>query len=412
MRVIQELGEQLERTWSAAGHDPAAFAPIAAEALAAARLHERVAVDDVLAWLAGDPALPPQNLPSRFGEPPLTVYSTGRWAIDLLFWVEGRTTVHAHDFAGAFTVLAGSSIQRRYAFTPRGPDRGPLALGALRLTDITLLGRGAVEPIAAGDALIHSVFHLDRPTVSVVARTDGGLARAPQYDYWAPGVAVDPEHVTPLALRQQQTLTMLLRAGHPSAPAFAARLVAGADLHATFRLLDLVLDSARGDELLPALLATARERHGNDADALLAALRQARWEHAVGERRRGFADPDLRFLLGALVTAPCVGDVRSLVAARWPGRDPDAVLRALVGLLVGAGTTRGTDAHFADACVLVAARLMEDRTMEAVVAELAASGPGSVIAPLVGDLGEFCANLREGMLRPLFVRGRDQPLGS
>ncbi|MDB4929485.1 MAG: hypothetical protein JWM10_1969, partial [Myxococcaceae bacterium] len=260
MRPLHELGDRIERTWSAVGHEPAAFADLAADALAGARLHERVGLDDVLAWLAETPSLPPQNLPSRFGEPPLTVYSAGRWALDLLFWVEGRTTVHAHDFAGAFTVLAGSSIQRRYAFAPRGPERGPIRLGALRLADLALLGRGAVEPILAGDGLIHSVFHLDRPTVSLVARTDGGLARAPQYDYWAPGVAVDPEHVDPLALRQQQTLTMLLRAGHPAAPAFAARLVAGADLHATFRLLDLVLDSARGDELLPALLAAARAR--------------------------------------------------------------------------------------------------------------------------------------------------------
>lgn len=410
MRPLHELGDDIERTWADAGHDPAAFAAIAADALTGARLHERVALDDVLAWLADGPALPPQNLPSRFGEPPLTVYSTGRWAIDLLFWVEGRTTVHAHDFAGAFAVLAGSSVQRRYAFAPRDPERGPLRLGDLRLTDIALLGRGAVEPITAGDGLIHSVFHLDRPTVSVVARTDGGLGLAPQYDYWAPGVAVDPEHADPLALRQQQTLTMLLRAGHPAAPGFAARLMAGADPHATFRLLDLVLDSARADELLPPLLAAARGRHGDDADALLAAVREARWEHSLCERRRGFDDPDLRFLLGALVTAPCRGDVLSLLGARWPGRDPEAVLRALVGALVGAGTSRGTDAHFADACVLVTARLMEGRPMAAVVAELAASGPGSVIAPLVGDLAGFCENLRDGMLRPLFVEGRGQPL--
>src|SRR4051812_1064824 len=58
----------------------------------------------------------PFQTDSDFGEPELVVYSHPRFYIQLLFWMDGTTPIHQHEFSGAFHVMHGSSIHAHYEF--------------------------------------------------------------------------------------------------------------------------------------------------------------------------------------------------------------------------------------------------------------------------------------------------------
>ena len=90
--------------------------------------------------------------------------------IDVLFWLDGTTNIHQHGFWGAFQVLAGSSVHCRFGFDLAEEINHRLRIGKLRLLETELLGLGAIRKILGGELFIHSLFHLDRPSVSIVIR--------------------------------------------------------------------------------------------------------------------------------------------------------------------------------------------------------------------------------------------------
>src|SRR3954466_13860847 len=106
----------------------------------------------------------PFQTESDFGEPELVVYSHPRFYIQLLFWLDGTTAIHQHEFSGAFHVMHGSSIHARYAFDEARPVTPHLRVGNLRMTKIDLLESGRTVPIVSGPQTIHSLFHLDSPS--------------------------------------------------------------------------------------------------------------------------------------------------------------------------------------------------------------------------------------------------------
>ena len=83
----------------------------------------------------------------------------------------------------------------------------------------------------------------------------------PQYDFWAPHVALDPDHRDPRAARQLQMLGLVLRSGG-DADALALRILAQAELELTFRVLDLMLAHRAGASLASSILERVTDRHG------------------------------------------------------------------------------------------------------------------------------------------------------
>ena len=84
---------------------------------------------------------PPQS-DSDFGEPEIVAYSHPRFYIQLLFWLDGTTAIHQHEFSGAFHVMYGSSIHARYAFEKAQSVTPYLRIGNVRLKEIELLEKG------------------------------------------------------------------------------------------------------------------------------------------------------------------------------------------------------------------------------------------------------------------------------
>src|SRR4029077_2159339 len=101
----------------------------------------------------------PFQTQSGFGQPELVVYDDPRFYIQVLFWLEGTTDIHQHEFSGAFHVLEGSSIHAHFAFENPQPISAHFRVGDLRMKDFQFLETGRTVPIVSGRDYIHSLFH-------------------------------------------------------------------------------------------------------------------------------------------------------------------------------------------------------------------------------------------------------------
>ncbi|MGI8469286.1 MAG: hypothetical protein ACR2N3_12620 [Pyrinomonadaceae bacterium] len=100
-----------------------------------ASLPEKVSAWDAIAWTLGETNLPEQrDLAGRFDDPPITLYNSPRFHIDIYFWLDGTTSIHQHGFCGAFQVLLGSSLHSSYDFEPQEILNTFTEIGALAET--------------------------------------------------------------------------------------------------------------------------------------------------------------------------------------------------------------------------------------------------------------------------------------
>src|SRR5690606_15983271 len=134
----------------------------------------------------------PFQTQSGFGQPEIIAYDHPRFYIQLLFWLDGTTDIHQHEFSGAFHVMAGSSIHALYQFDPKHTITPHLQLGDVRMKKIELLETGTTVPIISGSKCIHSLFHLETPSVTVVVRTQNDPGTSPQFNFLPPHIALDP----------------------------------------------------------------------------------------------------------------------------------------------------------------------------------------------------------------------------
>lgn len=167
--------------------------PFATEALAilsdAGRDSEEL-LDELLAWIAEASELPRQNdLLGGFGEPPITLLQAGNAAIELLLWRTGRTAIHQHSFSGAFCVLDGSSLHCSYGFRPLCELDSQLLLGDVDLLQYEILTKGNARAILPGQKFIHGLFHLESPTITLVARR-AEVSTGTQFAYLRPHAAI------------------------------------------------------------------------------------------------------------------------------------------------------------------------------------------------------------------------------
>src|SRR5262249_6236027 len=133
-----------------------------------------------------------QQPETGFSNLPVTVYRGDAFHLELLVWTRASTSVHQHGFSGAFRVVTGSSLHSNYRFIERQRINSHLLIGDIEMTSMQLLNVGDVVPISAGrEGLVHSLFHLDEPSVTLVARTGWEPESAPQYDLIQPRFAFD-----------------------------------------------------------------------------------------------------------------------------------------------------------------------------------------------------------------------------
>jgi hypothetical protein len=316
---IFELGRRLELEWSAADFDVAAFPELCSEHLEDAKLHTRLNPDDIVrAVFEGE--VPLQLDPTgRFGQPPVTLFRGRRFYIDALFWVDGTTTIHDHAFSGAFQVLSGESIETNFTFTTSKTFGAQVQLGSLTVQGSALRRTGAVRMFSAGPNYIHSLFHLARPSLSLVVRSYRDFQPGIQFEYAPPGMAFDTLSDDPMRERVIQLVAMMRRTNHSGFEQVVGDLIAKSDVYTA---TGIILACLRHDDAGLVDRLAARVRDPAAGTQVINWLRWRRRTEFLLNRRSLVHEPELRFMLAVLLNAQRRTDAMALVASYAPEEDP------------------------------------------------------------------------------------------
>ena len=335
MEFFQNLGDQLEREWRAKDYDESIFPSLAADGLKSADLPGKYTAWQILEWTLEQTEMPKQrDLAARFGDPPITIYSGPRFHIDVYFWFHGTTSVHQHGFCGAFQVLHGSSLHSWFEFDLKEKVNSFCEIGEMRLKSCELLKVGDIQQILPGRQYIHSLFHLDHPSATIVVRTDKSQLFLPQFDYQRPGLAIDPFFEHDALIKKLQAMGALFAAERPETDKSILKLLDAADFHSTFHILSQIHGRLASNNIeqmfggtestrrFNGFLELAEQRHGTRAEILrpVFAFRD-RINDLV--RRRGFVDnPEHRFFFALLLSVDGRERILSLIRDRYPDADP------------------------------------------------------------------------------------------
>ncbi len=321
-----ELGRTVLACWKRQNFSLALFPEIAGGVL-----EERPPSENVdLAALAREFLLDdeqPFQTQSGFGQPELVVYDDPRFYIQMLFWLDGTTDIHQHEFSGAFHVLQGSSIHASFEFENPRPISAHFRLGDLRMKAIQLLETGSTVRIISGRDHIHSLFHLDTPSISVVVRTHHDPGTGPQFTYLPPHIALDPVHNDALTARRKQLLDVLEQTGDPAYPALVREMLGELDFERGFFILQNGMGYLRALGEWEETLRVFQQRHGALAECVPPTLDEIVRRDELAELRKSVTDIEHRFYLALLMNAPARADMLSLVSQRFPGPPEETILR-------------------------------------------------------------------------------------
>ncbi|HEX8310315.1 MAG TPA: hypothetical protein VF614_03285 [Chthoniobacteraceae bacterium] len=316
-----ELGRTVFARWKAENFSHSRFSEIAVAALEERPPAEHVSVADLIREFLLDDEQPFQTS-SGFGQPELVVYDHPRFYIQILFWLEGTTDIHQHMFSGAFHVLAGSSLHARFDFEQPQPISAHLQLGDLRMKEMHLLETGTTVPIFSGSGYIHSLFHLETPSLTVVVRTHTDPGAGPQFTYLPPHVALDPFHDDALTTRRKQLLDVLERTGDASYPELVAQMIETLDFERGFFVLQNCLGHLRNLSAWDEIWSIFQERHGALAARVGPTLDEIIWRDTLVGLRSTVTDADHRFFLALLLNVHERTQLLEFVEHRFPEADP------------------------------------------------------------------------------------------
>ncbi len=335
MELFQQLGAEIESLWLEKNYNEDDLPAIAADALRRAGLPSKLSAWDVVDWSLKETDLPLQrDVHGRFGDPPITIYSGARFHIDLYFWFEGTTAIHQHGFCGAFQVLLGSSIHSWYEFDRKEKINTFYEIGDIRLKVCEILEVGDVQEIWGGRRYIHSLFHLDRPSATIVVRTDRSPIDLPQFSYEKPYLAVDPFFEEATTTKKIQMMGTLIRAQRPEADESIIRWLQTSDLHTAFVVLSNLRARLRSDQLkqifspgqagsrFSGLLDIVIERHGPEAAGLRDVFKHYDMLDEIVKLRGYVSHPEHRFFMALLLNVDRRGLIFDLIKHRYPDADP------------------------------------------------------------------------------------------
>lgn len=283
---------------------------------------------DLIDYVLGADSLCKQaDLDARFAEPPLSLYNGTHFDISVLTWLDGTTSIHQHAFCGAFHVLQGSSIHSRYRFKPwQTPEPRQRAIaGELELLDIEVLRAGDTRVIRRGDTLIHALFHMIRPSLTIVIRTiTDDPETEVQYDYRWPGLAHDPFHKHAPTIRKLQYLRMLRVLDGDAFQAHLARVLPSCDLFLAYALVSEEIQVSADVDQARCLAELCTQLPAAERELLARAAHNDLLSRTIIDLRRKLHEREHRFLLALLLNVFDRAELLRLVQRETGCADPIA----------------------------------------------------------------------------------------
>ena len=326
---FEKLGRAVAEQWQQQNFSLDAFPEIAQRAMqdADAPLSENLPLAEMIQEFLSNDAQPPQSH-SGFGQPELIAFSDPRFYIQILFWMEGTTKIHQHGFSGAFHVMHGSSVHSEFEFNNAKSITPHLRVGDLQLKQIELLETGRTIPIQSGRKCIHSLFHLDSPSVTVVIRTQHDPGTDPQFNYLPPHLAIDPNHTDALTMKRNQLLDVLETIEPSNCVPQIIEMLEELDFERGFHTLLHNMDRLQETGAWENAITTFQNKHGELAAGIPATLAEHQRREYISQLRHYIENPEHRFFLALLMNIQNGKDIATLITKRFPNQPAeDTILR-------------------------------------------------------------------------------------
>jgi hypothetical protein len=400
---FQCLGERIERAWLCRSYNEEIFPQLALDELERDPPFGQVETTDLIDWTFGTYHEFQQPGDSKlFGEPPVMLYQAPRFYIEALFWFSGTTAIHQHSFSGAFAVLAGSSVHSHWRFAPERTINSRMLCGRLERVATEILRPGSVRPIYPGNRLIHQLFHLEMPSVTLVLRTTRENNHLPQFSYLLPGVAIDTFDQDSLRRRRLIFLQSMARGQIDGLAEYARRMVESSDLETLYYTFSLLTQGKVDKELLDELYDIARQRHGETVDLIQQVCEGERRTHVVAALRAKISDPEARFLLALLMLMPDRDAIFETIRLQFPNAEP---LGTIETWLEGISGKENIGFNFNNFNRLVFRSLVEGVDTEDLFQRLRAECPDQPVAADRDRLREHAKQMARSVLfYPLFSK--------
>lgn len=423
MELFQKLGEKVEEIWREKNYDETLFPMIAANCLKDANLPDKVSAWDVIEWTLKQIHLPEQrDAAGRFGDPPITLYNSPRFHVDVYFWLEGTTAIHQHSFCGAFQVLMGSSLHSWFEFETSEKINTFTEIGNLNLKAADLFSVGDVQAIEAGKNYIHGLFHLDQPSATIVVRTHKSPLHLPQFNYYKPFLAIDPFYEETDTIKKLQSISALIRAKHPEADRMISEWLETADFQTTFSILsnlknflqnnklDQMFNPNAPQERFEKFMEIARNRHGEKANIFPKIFEHRENVEQIIKRRSYITDAEQRFFLALLMNVEGKKQIFALIKERFPDVEPiEKVLDWTFDLaqtkVLGENIPNALGIeNFDDVDLFVLESLLKDRNEDGMKAVLQGDYPNDDISAVAETLPERAKKIKSAAIfKPLFA---------
>jgi len=404
---FEKLGRTVLERWRQQNFSLEAFPELARIAIDETPPSGNVDIDVMIREFLSNDEQPFQS-ESGFGQPELIAFNDPRFYIQILFWLEGTTEIHQHEFSGAFHVMQGSSVHSEFDFVGARTITPHIRIGDLRVKKIELLETGSTIPITSGRECIHSLFHLDTPSVTVVVRTHHDPGTGPQYNYLPPHIAINPLHADALTTRRKQLLDVLETIDDPGYANLVGEMMASLDFERGFSILRHAMPRLQDLGGWDAVLAAFQNRHGELSKGVPDTLAECLRRETITRMRHHIGNPDHRFFLALLMNVQNRADIHALITERFPNQLPVETILGWAEELIEYNDFGITllDAVFPES--LEIAIEAQSHLLMVALKNALEDVPENEVLP--EELSEIDAALTASCLRPLLVAGL--PLGT
>jgi len=249
IKAIQALGTSIEKELQDSNNAP--FSDICLDHLNSFT-HQTSLSDfdsEMSEWLLSNKELPTQlNVYNSFGQPPVTLFNNGHFAVDVYFWMHSDTSIHTHSFSGAFKVLYGRSIQEIYDVQEKHSYAHDVMRTEICRTHTSVLKAEDTQKILSGDGLCHRVVHFDAPTVTLLIRTINDVT-IPQWHHFENGLSILKRELADSVYKKLFYYQYLLIRDEQSGMSFLNKFLDSLDRSEALNLFEqLTVDSMGLDE--------------------------------------------------------------------------------------------------------------------------------------------------------------------
>jgi len=323
VQLFEDLASELHAAWMQSDRDERNFPTLAERALARFAPATAVTANTLFHWLIETDQLPRQFDPhSSFGNFSLTVATRDDFHIDVLVWTDSTTTIHQHGFSGAFHVLCGSSLHTLWTFEESRRWNDRLKHGQLAVRTTEWLKTGSTRPISPGAGMIHSLFHLESPSITVVVRTPSSATLSPPLNYERSGLAYDPYFDLRRADKVRQLLNLLWASDHPQRMALSEAALRGVDAHSATRII-FAMRTQITTEAQTRLIDILESTDVELAALLRTTVAGQRRDRLLVELRKQTRSPQHRLLLALVLNLPDRKSIDAALHQIAPDEAPD-----------------------------------------------------------------------------------------